>query len=109
MPAAGPRPGAIAAQLETLADWVEEQDGDSIAGQSAAACRHIAMQARQDRQDSQAVTIAGLLADLFPHYDIGRAAGLWVAFPLADPARVLTAGTPHRLAGAIIADEATRS
>ena len=66
MPAAGPRPGAIAAQLETLADWVEEQDGDSIAGQSAAACRHIAMQARQDRQDSQAVTTAGAPAGPVP-------------------------------------------
>ena len=28
--------------------------------------------------------------------------------PARDPAWVLTAGTPHRLAGAIIADEATR-
>ena len=50
-----------------------------------------------------------LLQDLFPGYDIGRAAGLWVAFPLTDPACVLTAGTARRLAAVIIADEATRS
>ena len=113
VPAALPLPGReIAAALDAVAGWVDEQHGVApaawIAGQSAAACREIAALARQDNPELSDHGTTALLRDLFPDYDVGFAAGLWVAFPIADAACVITAGTPHRLAVAILADEAAR-